>query len=552
MIKRKTSVILLCLYALMVELSAAELILQVTDEEGRPIPSVEAEMLLLNYGGTRRHSLQPTGSTVTVVLTPDELKRWWPERPIPNAVEGHILLRASGYAPLKSKPFKLFGEETDLSIPRTVSFPRHAAVALGIDDVITVDVVLRWPEERLVRLMTTDGTPVAGAKVEINMLWSTSNHCTVANGIDLLKVAESNDDGLIEVPDGDFEYLFRFPTGLHAHIRGNTDLDDARDRLITRLTNRVTPIRVEYWKNRKFRLTFHLDGKPMVGKEITAFSRTCGCGACRIQLAVTDEGGKAHQTGIFANEDERYYAESFAAIGLDKVWRFDPLLIPFEREAVVQLRSNPLGLEGLWSEIERFSLPERRSPKGHSTAVSADLRDSRSARYNQPGIPRLLERWQTVWKNREHVSTDLPSLADPNQDTVVIATVDGIQSFYSLDGSAIYSEYRLKVERVIDGTMTRPLVQGVLTGTRAGGSLDINDRRWATYTVTGRGFPRLNERYIFFLEWNPETEDYTIHRAYWSKLDTIVPVDPHPEMPYAGMNEAEFLMMILQARQSDG
>jgi len=551
-IKRKTSVILICLLALMVELSAAELTLQVSDEEGRPIPSVEAEMLLYTWGDTHRIALEPAGGTVAIALTPAELQRWWPDLRMPNHfVKGQILLRAPGYVALKSEPFDLFEEGTDLSAPRTVSFPRHEAVALRVDDVRTIDVRLRRPETRFLRLMTTDGTPVVGETVEISMLWSTANHCGAATGADLLAVAKSNDQGLIEVPDGDFEYLFWLRTLRNAHIVGNDESSNVNNWLIMRLTADVTPVVIEYWEPRQLRLTFLLDGEPLAGKELVASRRGCPCGACGMLMAVTDEAGAAQFTPFFKSSNG-IYPESSEAFTMDGIWKFDPLLIPLDREVVVHFRSNPMGQEGLWKEIDRFSSTEPPRKTQHPTVVSSRIRKRRSERYNQPGIPPLLERRYMRWTNRENVPTEVPSLADPTHDTVVIATVDEIESFFSLDGSAIYSEYRLKVERVIDGTMTWPLVQGVLTGTRAGGSIKIDPQRRATLKVTGRGFPRLNERYIFFFNDTATTEIYTIHRAYWSKLDTIVPVDPHPEMPYAGMNEAEFLMMILQARQSDG
>lgn len=548
MCAKPTAALILCIQLALLgtELSAARLVLNVIDEDGNRVSSLEAQLLLFVWGDTHRADLQTSDGRVMIDLSPDDLKRQWPDQVAPNPVWGRLLLQAPCCAGLISEPFEMFAEGSNLTGPRSISFPRHDPVTFDLADTRNVDIVMRHARRRYLRLLTPSDAPIASEKVSISLFWSNSNHCGVPFGAEFLAGEVSDAEGLVPVPDGEFDYLFQFTTLQRGHIVGNDDSDNLSKHLITRLNEDISPIHIKYWDVQELNLTFLLDDKPLVGRRLTASMRGCNCGACGGLIAETDQSGKAQMSGTFSGE-RPFYPEELGELALDNIWKFDPLRLHYSRENVVHLRASPLGLDELWRAIQRFGSPAWVSRESHSVdSVPAPVRNRRSVRYDQPGLHSLLSKkdpFTTLVGG--HASVDLDPVREVLADTAVLATVTSATSYFSGDKSAIYSEHNLQLDQVLYRRDDLPLRAGsTLTGSRIGGSMWIDDLTVATFRVDGLGFPRVGEQYILFLEWNPDLGDFTILRAFWEDSGVIVPVDSDPEMPYAGMEKSEFLWLI--------
>jgi hypothetical protein len=100
-------------------------------------------------------------------------------------------------------------------------------------------------------------------------------------------------------------------------------------------------------------------------------------------------------------------------------------------------------------------------------------------------------------------------------DAVVLATVRSGQSFLSNDKRNIYSEYRATIEDVLKASGTRYLRTGdAIDVEREGGAVKLPSGKTLVRGKVADSQPLVGGCYIFFLKYNPDTEDYHIETAY--------------------------------------
>jgi len=145
------------------------------------------------------------------------------------------------------------------------------------------------------------------------------------------------------------------------------------------------------------------------------------------------------------------------------------------------------------------------------------LRFRRGERYNIPN-PSLPE----VGDQSEPKIVDLaPSHFQRNpipfehSDAVAIGTIKAGQAYLSNDKRNIYTEFSVSVEEVLK-TLTAPYV-------RVGDSIDIERSGGVVKLPSGKiivrgtvtdSMPVVGKRYLLFLRYNPNTEDYHLQTGY--------------------------------------
>ncbi|RPJ64357.1 MAG: hypothetical protein EHM23_00635, partial [Acidobacteria bacterium] len=484
-------------------LSAGQLRLRLVDEKGQTVPRAQAEVLLTVWGDIHRHPLVVEGEFVVVSTEASAVDRWWPELAGQAWAEAQILIKAPGYAPIKSDPapwFRIVDREADCVRRASVRFPRHEPFEIEIGESVVRDFRLRRPQQRSIRAASEDGRPISGWPVEAFMFWSNENHCGHPSGIDFLTKAFTDENGAIQVPDGEFEYLLSFPELRDAEIVGNSEYDNFRHQVIRRLEEPIVPIIIRRWQPVTIGLRFTMDGKPIAGQHLSGSVRGCPCGACSGPLGETDTDG----TVKLELHRERYQSLTLGGPEYDKVfWEVDPLIFRTSQLVEVELRTSPMGLQELWKEARSFSQPrDFADPARQSDQVDSSVRLIRNRHFNGGPAGKILEYPSQLVVEPTGWPETTAAIPGEASDAVVLASVDGFSTFLSEDQTRIYREYSLIVRETIGASRRAGIASGsAVTAIRAGGWLKWTEGPGLRFQVLGQGFPHERELYLFFLKW---------------------------------------------------
>jgi hypothetical protein len=161
---------------------------------------------------------------------------------------------------------------------------------------------------------------------------------------------------------------------------------------------------------------------------------------------------------------------------------------------------------------------------GPTTPYSAAAQSSndvfrfrRGERYNlqNSSIPQLGESSEPILLDLPESHSEREPLPIQKSDAVVVATVQNGQSFLSNDKRNIYSEYRATVEDVVKTPSTPYLRTGDgIDVEREGGVVQLPSGKTLVRGKIADSKPAVGGRYLFFLKYNPDTEDYHIQTAY--------------------------------------
>jgi len=145
------------------------------------------------------------------------------------------------------------------------------------------------------------------------------------------------------------------------------------------------------------------------------------------------------------------------------------------------------------------------------------LRFRRGERYNipDPSLPELGEDSEAaLWDLPETHFQKSPMPFDAS-DGVVVGTVSAGQSYLSSDRLNIYSEFKLSVQETIKTSGAPYLRLGdSIDIQRKGGVIRLQSGKLLTRAVLADSLPQIGGRYLLFLKYNQETEDYGILMGY--------------------------------------
>jgi hypothetical protein len=156
----------------------------------------------------------------------------------------------------------------------------------------------------------------------------------------------------------------------------------------------------------------------------------------------------------------------------------------------------------------------------YSTAAQSSndvLHLRRGQRYNLPNssIPELGENSEPTLLDLPETHFEREALPIQKSDAVVVAIVNSGQSFLSNDKRNIYSEYRATVQDVVKTPGTPYLrTSDSIDIEREGGVVKLPSGKTLTRGKFADSMPVVGGRYLLFLRYNPDTEDYQIQTAY--------------------------------------
>jgi hypothetical protein len=183
------------------------------------------------------------------------------------------------------------------------------------------------------------------------------------------------------------------------------------------------------------------------------------------------------------------------------------------------------------------------------------LRFRRGERYNIPD-PSLAE----LGENSETAIWDLPEthveknpMPFDDSDAVVVGTVSAGQSYLSNDRRNIYSEFKLKLQEIIKTSNAPYLRAGdSIDFRRKGGAIKLPSGKVLTRAALADSMPQIGSRYLLFLKYNQDTEDYGVLTGYQLEGNEVYGLDDlnfsdsthervvHP-LRREGVNENQFL-----------
>jgi hypothetical protein len=144
-------------------------------------------------------------------------------------------------------------------------------------------------------------------------------------------------------------------------------------------------------------------------------------------------------------------------------------------------------------------------------------------------------------------------------DAVVVGEVSNAEAFLTEDKTAIISEFTVQLSEVLKDNPTVPLVSGTsIDVNRSGGAVRFASGKVIRQGMFGSPLPRVGRKYVFFLKYDSEGQDFKIVTAYELNAGRIAPLDgisidgnPSNRYPdyqkYRGWDEGTFLNEVRQA-----
>lgn len=152
-----------------------------------------------------------------------------------------------------------------------------------------------------------------------------------------------------------------------------------------------------------------------------------------------------------------------------------------------------------------------------------------------------------------------PAFPVDQSSVIITGEVTGASAYLSNDRTQVYSEFTVTVTDTLANETALPISAGAsITAARAGGRVRLPSGKVLIRGQLGRAMPSVGGRYLLFLRYNDEGEDFSIITGYELRDGRVYPLDGAPvkggKIPqyaayeaYSGAYEARFLSEVYQA-----
>jgi hypothetical protein len=176
------------------------------------------------------------------------------------------------------------------------------------------------------------------------------------------------------------------------------------------------------------------------------------------------------------------------------------------------------------------------------------IRVARSGRFDKR-YPVPFDELSPTAKGRAVISdwyAYMSALPAPDSDAVVLGEVTEAKGHLSSDRTGAYSEFSVRINDVFkdNGALSRTS----LTAVREGADVQLPSGRVIRYEIVHQGTPHIGRRYVFFLKYNQQGQDYTILTGYELRDHRVSPLDEvEPFIAYEKFDEVDFLNRVREA-----
>lgn len=152
-----------------------------------------------------------------------------------------------------------------------------------------------------------------------------------------------------------------------------------------------------------------------------------------------------------------------------------------------------------------------------------------------------------------------PAIPAAQSDAIIIGEATKSEAFLTEDKVSIYSEFTVSVSDTLKNSTSKNINAGdSITISRGGGGVRFPSGKIIKTLFEGKPMPHVGSKYVFFLKYNPDGDDYPLITAYELRDNKIIPLDGlnrngntiyqlASHQNYKGMSETEFLNLIQQA-----
>jgi hypothetical protein len=212
-----------------------------------------------------------------------------------------------------------------------------------------------------------------------------------------------------------------------------------------------------------------------------------------------------------------------------------------------------------YEETEPSDLNLRRLRKARAKRRNVTLRAGDSVDVREIMIT---ERSRSSWGGPPSHAPVEAGLPASQSAAIVVGEVTDAQAFLSEDKVSVYSEFTVRVVEVLKNNTGVPLTLGsAITTVRRGGAVRFSSGEVIQKGTGGKPFPLKNRKYVLFLRYESEGEDFPIITAYELRGGIVLPldgldIDGRLLEPYAayqefkGMDEVRFLTKVREALAS--
>lgn len=143
--------------------------------------------------------------------------------------------------------------------------------------------------------------------------------------------------------------------------------------------------------------------------------------------------------------------------------------------------------------------------------------------------------------------TGLPAMPVAQSQLIVLGEVIDAQAHLSDDKTGIYSEFTIRIEKMLkDDGLVSAASGDTVSVVRGGGRVRFPTGHVLLSRTAGQGMPRLGRRYVLFLKNEGGTQSFGILTGYELKAGRVALLDnpgggTHPIAKYEGVDEATFL-----------
>ncbi|MFL6215879.1 MAG: hypothetical protein ACJ74J_18495 [Blastocatellia bacterium] len=192
----------------------------------------------------------------------------------------------------------------------------------------------------------------------------------------------------------------------------------------------------------------------------------------------------------------------------------------------------------------RAALPraEYRAPEPQDPALRR-IRKARDKRYGTIEPFESMPEDALGWDIVTHDPFEPQGLPVAESDLVTLGKITEAKGYVTENKSAAYSEYTAEIIEVFKGKTN--LVGKQIITERVGANVVLPSGRTILVADANRGAPETGHRYVLFLKYSPEGEDYLIVTAYDLQDGRVMSIDRFPQCEsFDGNEEAAFLDLV--------
>lgn len=166
-------------------------------------------------------------------------------------------------------------------------------------------------------------------------------------------------------------------------------------------------------------------------------------------------------------------------------------------------------------------------------AQKRELKRARAKHYNmkpQKGVdPKqfmITEKRESAFGGPSSHAPEEPALPAAQSDAVVVGEVTDAQAYLSEDKVSILSEFEVHVTDILKNNLAAPFSVGdSLDAVRGGGAVRFPSGKIIREGHHGKPLPQMEKKYVFFLKYNEDGQDYAIITAYELRAGRVFPLD---------------------------